>query len=256
MGSEDDRELPAGSPTMAYQHNLPDSYTSGRRMRGDGHVMCKCQRLCKSCRLRGRHCRRASCCPFCHKLYVLDVGAMLLEFFEARPELRPDLELRVSGHGMSLDAYRDFRRAVCDELSRAKIPYGLFTSFAPMLHDAGFVRGARRAQVVNAIKRAARRCGITLRPGQFAVASIKDLPGYVRYLCKGEEILAAAPRFYRVFTSSRSFLPIGLGDGRTWMWMLRATHPDPKKRIGSKPTSKTLERIMWNIQVRRERYDK
>jgi len=155
---------------------------------------------------------------------------------------------------MTLDAYRQLRRAITDELSRARIPYGLITSFSPMLHDAGFVRGAHRREVVRAIKKAARRCGITLGPGQYAVAKIKDVPGYIRYLTDGQEVLAAAPKYYRVFTASRTLLPIGLCDGKSWMWFLRASHPDPKMRIGFKPSSKVLDQILWNVQVRRERY--
>ena len=246
------------SPSMQGQHNLPNSDIRGRRMRSDGHATCRCDLRCKSCVRIGRHCRRASCCGFCHKLFHLDARAVLLEFFDTHPELQPDLEVRFSGHGMSLDAYRQFRRTVTNEFSRAKIPYGLFTSFEPMLHDAGFTRGVRRRVVVDAIKRAARRCGITLGPGQFAVAKIHDLPGYVRYLTDGHEVndgeAGAAPRYYRVFTAGRRLLPSGLSDGRSWMWFLRATHPDPGKRIGATPSSKTLEQIMWNVQMRRERY--
>lgn len=239
-------------PSMGGQHYLPIGVATGRRPKGDGQ--CSCDSLCKSCMSLGRHCRRASCSPFCHRLYLLDVRALLLEFFAAMPDLQPSLEVRVSGHGMSLDAYRQLRRTIADELSRAKIPYGLVTSFAPMLHDAGFVRGVRRRLVVAAIKRAARRCGITLRPGQYAVARIKDVSGYIRYLTDGQEAVTAAPKYYRVFTASRSLLPIGLCDGKSWMWFLRASHPDPKMRIGFKPNSRVLDQITWNVQVRRERY--
>ncbi len=241
-----------GLPSREGEHNLPVAYTGGRRLQGDGHRSCKCGLLCKSCECLGQHCRRASCSLFCHRLFLLDVRALLLEVFEARPDLQPDLEVRISGHDMSLDEYREFRRTLTDEFSRAKIPYGMFTSFDPFPHDAGFVRGVRRRAVVRAIRRAARRCGVSLTPGRFAVAPIRVVAGYVRNLTKAEEVVGPAPRYYRVFTASRRFLPISLGDGRTWMWMLRASHPDPRKRVGFMPSSKTLERILWNVQVRRE----
>lgn len=241
-------------PSKGRQHILPTGSTRGRRTRGDGHAECsKCESLCTECERLGRHCRRASCSTFCHRLHVLDVRALLLELFDDLPDLQPDLVVRVSGHDLSLDAYWQFRRTITDEFSRAKIAYVLVTSFDPFLHDAGFVRGAKRRDVVTAIKKAARRCGITLRSSDFAVAKIHDVAGYVVYLTKAEEIVGPAPRYYRVCTLSRRFLPIGVCDGRTLMWLLRATHPDPARRRGHKPSDAAMTAIMMRIRQRRER---
>lgn len=148
---------------------------------------------------------------------------LLLEFW---PRLRPTWKVRIRLAGASLPLFKRFRREFTKRLSRRKIEYALVCHLQRgNPHDHGFLREGTRDMIVAAIKGAAEKVGYELSPADWSVTPFTNLEGHITYTTKKEKVYRAAPRRWRVLTSSRRFSPIAFKDGQIYA-MKRKLRPD------------------------------